>query len=56
MMRFGRMKVPIDRIPDIAAACGVSEWQFLRIAMAEYRPEVWNALRSSFGDALTRRD
>ena len=56
MMRTGRMKVPLDRIPDLAAACGVSERQFLRVAMAEYHPEVWDVLRASFGDVLTQTE
>ena len=56
MMRLGRMKVPIDRIPDIAAACGVDDRRFLRIALAEYHPEVWEVLKSSFGDVLTRAE
>jgi hypothetical protein len=56
MMRLGRMKVPLDRIPDIADACGADDRHFLRIAMAEYHPEVWNVLRASFGDVLTRSE
>ncbi len=54
MMRLGRMKVPIDRIPDLAGACGIDPRRFLRIAMAEYHPDVWEVLRGSFGDVLTR--
>lgn len=53
MMKLGRTKVPLERIPALAAATGVSARAFLRVAMAEYQPGVWNVLRGSFGDVLT---
>lgn len=56
MMRLGNMKVPIDRIPAIALACGVNERYFLRIALQEYQPEVWEVLKSSFGEILTEAE
>jgi hypothetical protein len=53
MMKLGHMKVPLDRIPDIAGACGILERDFLRVAMEEYHPEIWGVLRETFDDMLT---
>ncbi|SIN99489.1 hypothetical protein SAMN05444722_0046 [Rhodovulum sp. ES.010] len=49
MMKHGEMKVPIERIPDLADACGVDPKEFARVAIAEYHPEIMNILRHIFG-------
>ena len=56
MMKAGEMKVPIDRIPGLAAALGVSPFDFIRIAMEEYQPEVWEVLTKTLGAPLTKTE
>ncbi len=56
MMKSGEMKVPIDRIPCLAAALGVSPFDFIRIAMEEYQPQVWEVLTKTLGATLTKNE
>jgi transcriptional regulator with XRE-family HTH domain len=44
MMKTGETKVPISRIPALAAALDVDTKRFLQIAMREYHPEIWMTL------------
>jgi transcriptional regulator with XRE-family HTH domain len=52
MMKNGICKVPINRIPALAEACGVDPVTFLKIAMEEYEPEAWTVLHEVFGGLL----
>lgn len=56
MMRQGQTKIPIGKIPLFAKALGVDPAHMLRIALAEYHPEVWEVIRSTIGDPLTRNE
>ena len=56
MMRSGEMKVPLDRVPSLAEACLVDPAYFLRLALAEYHPEVYGILLDTLGDPLTRNE
>jgi len=56
MMKTGHTKVPIDRIPALADALGVPAFAFLRTAMLEYQPEVWDSLTKALGGVLTRNE
>ena len=49
MMKQGRTKVPIPRIPALARACGVEPLPLLDSAMHEYMPDVWTVVRSVRG-------
>ncbi len=53
MMKQGLTKVPFERIPALARACGVSEAAFMRLAMQEYMPNAWGAISTTLGDILT---
>ena len=53
MMKTGETKVPLNRIPALAEACGVDAASFIRIAMTEYHPEIWRVLETEFGANLT---
>lgn len=53
MMKKGITKVPIDRIPALAQACGVDAATFLRIAMNEYNPETWRVISKHLGQVTT---
>ena len=52
MMKNGDTKIPIDKIPLIARACGVDEKHFLRIALEEYMPENWKVIRDTLAADL----
>jgi len=51
MMKTGDMKVPIDRAPALARACGADPAAFTRLVVQEYMPEVWEMLSVEFGQA-----
>ncbi|SDF12280.1 helix-turn-helix domain-containing protein [Limimaricola pyoseonensis] len=53
MMKAGETKVPLNRIPALAEACGVDAATFVRIAMTEYHPAIWRVLETEFGANLT---
>ncbi len=48
MMKTGETKVPIDRIPALAVASKADPREFLRVAMREYHPEMWEITSGSY--------
>lgn len=56
MMKMGQTKVPVDKIPSLARSCGVDPVVFLRIAMHEYYPELWEVLNAHFGETLSKNE
>jgi transcriptional regulator with XRE-family HTH domain len=56
MMKQGQTKVPIGKIPAISKALGVDPVNFVRLAMTEYHPEVWDTLSDAFGEALSANE
>ena len=53
MMKQGSMRVPIERIPALARACGADPQPLLACAMQEYAPSSWRVLRDSHGEPLS---
>ena len=53
MMKLGQCKVPIDRIPALAKACGVPAAPLLKVALAEYHPEILAVLETTVEAFLT---
>jgi predicted XRE-type DNA-binding protein len=53
MMKQGIVKVPIARIPALATACGVNAANFVRVAMIEYHPEIWDVIQKHVGEVIT---
>ena len=53
MMKQGLTKVPIYSLPALARACNVDPVHFIRLAMSEYHPEMWEVISKSFGESLT---
>jgi hypothetical protein len=53
MMKTGEMKVPIDKAPALATACGGDPVTFTRRVMEEYEPAAWAALEMTLGEPLT---
>lgn len=52
MMKKGITKIPIDRVPALARACGTDPKVMLRIVMQEYHPNVWGVLNDTLGDQI----
>lgn len=56
MMKQGITKVPIDRIPGLAKACGVDQALMVRIVMQEYMPEIWAVIVANAGETLSKEE
>lgn len=56
MMRAGQTKVPIEKIPPMARALGVDPVLFVRIALQEYLPTVWETMSTTFGENITEQE
>src|SRR5690606_16925839 len=56
MMKTGKIKVPIARIPALAIATGVCPQAFLRTALKEYHPQIWAVIVGNLGDVLTQTE
>lgn len=52
MMKTAITKIPIDRVPALARACGSDPKIMLRIVMKEYHPAVWEVLTENLGDQI----
>ncbi len=52
MLKQGSTKVPIERIPALAAACGMPALPLLETAMTEYAPAAWQTIRKVTGAPL----
>ena len=56
MIKKGEMKIPLDRIPDLAKACHVDPVYLFRLAMEEYHAEIWEVLVNTIGMPLTANE
>ena len=56
MMKQGDTKIPLDKIPAFAKACGVDASAFVRLAIKEYFPEMWKVLSKTVGEPLTKNE
>ena len=56
MMKKGETKVPIDKAPLFARACGVNPTFFLRLVLEEYHSESWATIRETLGEPLTKNE
>ena len=56
MMKKGRTKIPLDKVPALAKACGVDPVAFLRVVMQEYQPANWEVIQSIVGNPLTKEE
>lgn len=52
MMKQGQTKVPIDKVPGLAEACGVDPASFLRLVLREYMPETYKVISKHLGPVL----
>lgn len=56
MMKSGEMKVPLDRAPGLARACGGDPVAFTRLVMEECEPQAWAVLQETLGRPLSRAE
>lgn len=56
MMKLGQTKVPIARIPALARACEVDTNYFIRLALEEYHPDLFEVLQETLGESLTENE
>lgn len=52
MLKNGTTKVPIERVPALSRALNIDPRAFLSIAMEEYYPKMWEAIREIFGQGI----
>lgn len=52
MFKQGKTKVPLNKIAALSKIIGVDPIHFLRIAMLEYSPEMWEVLEGMIGKAM----
>lgn len=45
MIKTGETKMPLARVPALAAALGVDELEFLSLCLKEYEPDVWSVIK-----------
>ena len=48
MMRFGKIRVPLARVPAIADALDIERWVLMYMCLSEYDPGLYAALETSF--------
>lgn len=56
MFKKGITKVPVDKLPLLAAALHVDPAHLTRMALREYYPDLFAALESVFGHAVTANE
>jgi len=56
MMKQGQTKVPIEKAPLFARACGVDPAFFLRLVLEEYHEAAWETIRETLGEPLTKNE
>lgn len=50
MIKKGQTKLPIPRVPAMAKSLGVDPARLMRIVLAEYHPEILEAIEGTMGD------
>lgn len=53
MMKTGEAKVPIDRINGLSLALGIAPATFIKIALNEYPPDLYQVIHDHFGIGLS---
>lgn len=56
MMKQGQTRVPLEKAPLFARACGVDPSFFLRLVLEEYHPQAYEVIRDTVGEPLTRNE
>ena len=56
MIVHGAMKLPPDRAPAFARACGGDPVHLTRLVMQEYQPNAWSVFVDALGEPLTRNE
>lgn len=56
MMKHGQTRVPLEKAPLFARACGVDPTFFLRLVLEEYHPKAAKIVRDTLGEPLTENE
>lgn len=56
MFRFGKMKVPMTKIPALAKSLGADPVHLLRLYMIEYAPELLDMIDVTIGHSVTKNE
>lgn len=56
MLKQGRTKVPLDRVPKLAEALGVSPAYLMRLALAEYYPATLTVIEDVLTALVTENE
>ena len=56
MMKQGQTKVPLEKAPAFARACGLDPVPFLRLVLEEYHKPAWEVIRDTIGEPLSRNE
>ena len=56
MMKNGDTKIPIDKVPAFARALRIDAGYFLRLALAEYHPEIHRVIVETVGGPLSANE
>lgn len=53
MLKQGKTKLPLGKVGQVAKALETDPVRLLKMALSEYHPDLWQATRNYFDEALT---
>jgi len=56
MIKTGKTKLPLEKVPAFAEAVGVDPAHLLRLILKEYAPEVLDVLNKTLGVSVTQHE
>ena len=56
MIKKGRTKLPLERVPAMAEALAVDKAKLMRMVMREYMPDTLKAIETCLGATVTRNE
>lgn len=56
MMKKGDTRIPLDIAPKLAKEIGLDPWHFTERCIAEYDPDLLNAISQAFGCSLSENE
>lgn len=54
MIKQGKTRVPIDRVPKLARALEVEPAELMKMVLSEYSPEILKAIESTLGEIVVK--
>lgn len=57
LIKKGRTKLPVNRVPDLARHLEIDPYHLLRLAMMEYSPQIWAVIEAVMkGDYIDEKE